>query len=107
VRGAEQRDLVGIELDQVREPDVLAQPVDALAELHRLHGVLRVHYVVVMHRLRQVRVQSQAQLARGRGGLAQLLRQHRMRRRGRRHDDAAHAVGRAVVVARGKLLDVR
>jgi hypothetical protein len=51
-------------------------------------------------------MQAQPEAARDGGRLAQFLRMHGMRRCRRRDDDAAHGVGRGVVVASREPLDV-
>lgn len=104
-RLAEDVDLLRVELDEVGEPDVGAGPAVVGAKAHGAHAVHALHGVLVADGLGEMGMQADAHLARGLGEADQFLGRDRIRRRGRRHDHAAHGVGRGIVEARHVFFD--
>ncbi len=95
-----------VEVDAVREPDVVPGPAQVLHELEWTLSEFLQAETLFVQRFRDVRVQPYAVAARERGRVAHQLGGHR-ERRARRHHDAAHRAGRRVVEVMDLLLRVR
>ena len=100
--GAEQRDFVRVELHEVGEPDIWPEQADLLREADRRQLVLRMRRVLVVHGFGQMRVQPQAEAARGVHGVHELGRAHREEWRRRRGDNAAECIRCGDVVRGGR-----
>ena len=101
-RLAEARDLGGVDVHAVGEPDVVAEPAEPLEVLDRAAAEALPAELLLVDRLGEVRVQAHAARAGELGRLEHQLLGHR-ERRARRDGDARHRAGRGVVVAVDRL----